>query len=323
MTARALLPRLLLLLAIAGAAAWLAFHRDQLDPVLLEASVRDLGPWAPLIHVMLFAVGTVLFVPGAIFGLAGGALFGPLWGTLLNLAGGTLGATASFLIARYVAADWVRSKVGGRLQRLVAGVEAEGWRFVAFVRLVPLFPFNLLNYALGLTQIPLTQYVLASLVCMAPGTLAYAWLGYVGREALAEDRSAINYALIALALLAAVALLPRLIRRLRGDRELKWIEVELLANWLNDGANVVLIDVRGPDEFTGPLGHLPHALNLPVGTLPDRLTEIKMFEEQPIVVVCRTDKRSAKAASILQEAGFQDVRVLRGGMERWNGRQAD
>jgi uncharacterized membrane protein YdjX (TVP38/TMEM64 family) len=230
MTARALLPRLLLLLAIAGAAAWLAFHRDQLDPVLLEASVRDLGPWAPLIHVMLFAVGTVLFVPGAIFGLAGGALFGPLWGTLLNLAGGTLGATASFLIARYVAADWVRSKVGGRLQRLVAGVEAEGWRFVAFVRLVPLFPFNLLNYALGLTQIPLTQYVLASLVCMAPGTLAYAWLGYAGREALADNQSAINYALIALALLAAVALLPRLIRRLRGDRELKWIEVELLAN---------------------------------------------------------------------------------------------
>jgi rhodanese-related sulfurtransferase len=202
-------------------------------------------------------------------------------------------------------------------------VEAEGWRFVAFVPLVPLFPFNLLNYALGLTQIPLTQYVLASLVCMAPGTLAYAWLGYAGREALADNRSAINYALIALALLAAVALLPRLIRRLRGDRELKWIEAELLANWLNDGANVVLIDVRGPDEFTGPLGHLPHALNLPVGTLPDRLTEIKMFEEQPIVVVCRTHKRSAKAASILQEAGFQGVRVLRGGMERWDGRQAD
>ena len=88
MTARALLPRLLLLLVIAGAAAWLAFHRDQLDPALLERTVRDLGPWAPLIHVLLFAVGTVFFVPGAIFGLAGGALFGPLWGTLLNLAGG-------------------------------------------------------------------------------------------------------------------------------------------------------------------------------------------------------------------------------------------
>src|SRR5581483_5068276 len=101
MTARAV-PRLLLALVVAGAAIWLAFNRAQLDPALIESAVRDLGLWAPLAHVLLFAIGTVLFVPGAIFGLAGGALFGPLWGTLLNLAGATLGATASFLIARYL-----------------------------------------------------------------------------------------------------------------------------------------------------------------------------------------------------------------------------
>ena len=167
-------------------------------------------------HVGLFALATVFFVPGAIFGLAGGALFGPLWGTVLNLAGAILGASASFLIARYLAADWVRRKAGGRLERLIAGVEAEGWRFVAFTRLVPLFPFNLLNYALGLTRIPLTHYVLASLVCMAPGTLAYTWLGHAGREALVGDDSAIRYGLVALALLAAVAFLPRLVRRIRA-----------------------------------------------------------------------------------------------------------
>ena len=74
-------------------------------------------------------------------------------------------------------------------------MEAEGWRFVAFVRLVPLFPFNLLNYALGLTRIPLVAYVLASLVCMAPGTLAYTWLGYAGREAIAGNDAAIRYGL--------------------------------------------------------------------------------------------------------------------------------
>ena len=146
---------------------------------------------------------------------------------------------------------------------------------------------------------------------------------YAGREkTLADNQSAINYGLTALALLAAVALLPRLIRRLRGDEEPQWIEIELLASWLEDGAKRHLRDVRGPDEFTGPLGHLPNALNLPVGTLPDRLMEIKMSEEQPIVLVCRTDIRSAKAAIILHEAGFQDVRVLRGGMERWNNRGA-
>ena len=84
-------------------------------------------------------------------------------------------------------------------------MEAEGWRSVAFVRLVPLFPFNLTNYALGLTRISLNHYILASLVCMVPGTLAYTWLGYAGREAAAGNAAAIRYGLIGLALLAAIA----------------------------------------------------------------------------------------------------------------------
>jgi len=317
MTAPAVLPRLALALAIAGAAVWLALNRDRLDPALIEGTIRNLGLWAPLAHVALFTIGTVLFVPGAIFGLAGGALFGPLWGTLLNLAGATLGATASFLIARYLAADWVRRRAGARIERLITGVEAEGWRFVAFVRLVPLFPFNLLNYALGLTRIPLTQYILASLVCMAPGTLAYTWLGYAGRQALAGNESAIRYGLIALALLAVVAFLPRLIRRLRSEEDLRWIGAEELTSRLKNGSGVTVIDVRGPDEFAGPLGHIPDALNLPVGALPRRLMEIKALKDRPIILVCRTDKRSASAAAILREAGFRDVRVLRGGMEQW------
>ena len=114
----------------------------------------------------------------------GGALFGPLWGTVYNLADATIGATLAFLLAGYVAAVQVAAKIGGRLKQLVGGVAAEGWRFVAFVRLVPLFPFNLLNYALGLTRIRLLDYVLATLVCMVPGTIAYAYLGDAGREAL-------------------------------------------------------------------------------------------------------------------------------------------
>jgi uncharacterized membrane protein YdjX (TVP38/TMEM64 family) len=165
----------------------------------------DLGPWGPAAHVVLFALGTVLFVPGALFGLAGGVLFGPVWGTILNIAGATLGATAAFLVARYVAADWVREKAGVRLERLIKGVDAEGWRFVALTRLVPLIPFNLLNYAFGLTRIPVVSYMLASLVCMVPGTLAYTWLGYAGREAMGGNDAAIRYGLMGLGLLAAVA----------------------------------------------------------------------------------------------------------------------
>jgi len=211
---------------------WLAFNRDRLDPAVIESAIHHLGFWAPLGHIVLFALGTILFVPGAIFGLVGGALFGPLWGAVLNLAGAILGATAAFLVARYVAADWVRRKAGGRLDRLVTGVEAEGWRFVAFVRLVPLFPFNLSNYALGLTRISLQHYVLASLACMVPGTVAYTWLGHAGREAAAGNTAAIRYGLIALALLAAIAFLPRLVRRLRGPEQPRWIQVDELASRL-------------------------------------------------------------------------------------------
>ena len=220
-------------------------------------------------------------------------------------------------LPRYLAAHWVRRQAGGRLERLITGVEAEGWRFVAFARLVPLFPFNLLNYALGLTRIPLSHYVLASFVCMAPGALAYTWLGYAGREALAGNQSTISYGLIALAVLAAVAFLPRLVRRSRGGGEPQWIEVEELAGRLRNGANVTVIDVRGRDEFRGPLGHITGALNLPVGELPNRLMEIKALKDRPIILVCRTDKRSANAAASLRDAGFRDVSVLRGGMEQW------
>ena len=314
----ALVPRLLLGLVLAGAALWLLVNRDRLDPALIEIMVRNLGAWAPLAYVALFALATLLFVPGVLFGLAGGALFGPVLGTLLNLAGATLGATAAFLVGRYLAGDGVRRRTGPRLERLIAGVEAEGWRFVALVRLVPLFPFNLTNYALGLTRIPLAHYVLASLVCMVPGTLAYTWLGYAGREAATGDEAAIRYGLMALALLAAVAFLPKLVRRLRGEPAPRWIEVNQLAGRLIEPESAIVIDVRGPDEFTGPLGHIPEALNLPVGELADRLSEINALKDKSVTLVCRTDKRSAKAASILRSAGFRDVRVLRGGMELWS-----
>lgn len=214
-----LLPRAALGLAIAAAIAVALAYRDRLDTAAFEAWLAGLGLLAPLAYLALYAVGTVVFVPGALFALAGGALFGPFWGALLNLTGATVGASLAFLLARYLAGDWVARRAGTRLRRLIEGVEAEGWRFVAFVRLVPLFPFNLTNYALGLTRIGFLPYAVTSFVAMAPGAIAYTWLGHAGREALAGDASAIRYGLLALGLLAAIAFLPRLVRRLRGGKE--------------------------------------------------------------------------------------------------------
>ena len=316
MSARRLLPRLALALVLVAAATAAWFNRDQINLAAFDAWLGSVGPWAPIAYVILYAVGTVAFVPGMIFALAGGALFGPFWGSIWNLAGATLGATFAFVVARYIAGDWVARKAGGLLKRAIDGIDAEGWRFVAFVRLVPLFPFNLSNYVLGLTRIPLHQYVLATLVCMAPGAVAYTWLGHAGRGALAGETNAIRYGLLALGLLAAIALLPRLIRRLR--RPLSWIEVADLKRYFDSGDAITVIDVRGPDEFIGPLGHIASARNIPVGELPGRLSELAGLEQKSIVLVCRTDKRSAAAGQTLREAGFTHVSVLRRGMEQWN-----
>jgi len=202
-------------LALAAGLAFGFANREALSADALSEWLADVGVWAPLAFIALYAVATVLFLPGSVLTLAAGALFGAIPGALYSLTGATLGATLAFLVARYLAADWVARKSGGRLKQLIEGVEAEGWRFVAFLRLVPLFPFNLVNYALGLTRIPLLAYATASFICMFPGALAYAWLGHAGREALAGEAGAIRNALLALALLAFVAFLPRLVRRFR------------------------------------------------------------------------------------------------------------
>jgi uncharacterized membrane protein YdjX (TVP38/TMEM64 family)/rhodanese-related sulfurtransferase len=316
MNVRRSFPRVAMTLLLAAMTGWVVFHREQVNLATLDAWLASLGAWAPVAYVMLYALATVAFVPGVVFSLAGGALFGPLWGTLWNLTGATSGAILAFLVARYIAGDWVARKAGGLLKRLMDGIDAKGWRFIAFIRLVPLFPFNLSNYALGLTRIPLQQYVITTLVCMIPGAVAYTWLGHAGRGALSGDAGAVRYGLFGLGLLAAIALLPRLIGRLRGS--FAWIGVNELKRRLDCGDAVAVIDVRGPDEFTGALGHIATARNIPVAELNERLRELAGLERAPIVLVCRTDKRSAAAAHTLHAAGFSQVSVLRRGMQQWN-----
>jgi uncharacterized membrane protein YdjX (TVP38/TMEM64 family)/rhodanese-related sulfurtransferase len=316
MSLRVFLPRAALALLLALLAAWAAAYRDQINLATLDAWLGSLGVWAPIGYVVLYALATVAFAPGVVFALAGGALFGPLWGTLWNLTGATFGATLAFLVARYIAGDWVARKAGGLLKRVIDGVEAEGWRFVALVRLVPLFPFNLSNYVLGLSRIPLHHYVMATFVCMAPGAVAYTWLGHAGRGALSGHADAVQYGLLALGLLTTIALLPRLIGRMR--KSFAWIEANELRRRLDAREALTVIDVRGPDEFAGPLGHIATAHNIPVAEFDGRLAELVGLERAPIVIVCRTDKRSATAAQVLRAAGFAQVSVLRGGMEKWN-----
>ena len=305
--------RILLLLGLAVGIVIAIIYRESFDVAALEAWINDAGVLAPIVFILIYALVTVLFLPGSVITLAGGALFGPALGTLYNLTGATLGAVLAFLISRYLASDWIADKAGGRVKQLINGVEGEGWRFVAFVRLVPLFPFNLLNYALGLTKIRLLHYLIATYVFMLPGTIAYTYLGYAGREAIGGGEGLIQKILIALALLAAVAFLPRIIGNVRRGPT---IDIPELKRRI-DSKETLVLDVRTAEDFIGEQGHIDSAVNIAVEELSDRMDELTEYIEHPIAIVCRTDKLSAKAALLLTEHGFQDVHVVRGGMTKW------
>ncbi len=308
-----------LLLLLAGIGLAVAY-RDQLNIAALTESVRQAGAAGPLIFIVFYTIATVFFLPGSVVTLAGGVLFGPVLGTLYNLTGATIGAVLSFVIARYLAAGWVETKSAGRLKQLKQGVEAEGWRFVAFVRLVPFFPFNLLNYTLGLTRIPLLSYTLASFIFMLPGAIAYTYLGYAGREALAGGEGLIHKILIAVALLAVVGFIPGFIARLRRGPVLT---VEELKQRLDRDKELLILDVRDAEEFTGELQHIQGARNIPLKDLSHRIDEVNAWQERPVLLICRTDVRSAKAAQLLGKYGFSDIHVVKGGMTAWNSKGYD
>jgi len=142
------------------------------------AWVDSLGFWGPLVFMLGYAAATVAFIPGSVLTLASGAVFGLLEGTVYVFLGATLGATAAFLVSRYVARSRIEARLEGRprFRAIDRAVEREGLKIVTLLRLAPVFPFNLLNYALGLTKVRLAHYLLACLG-MIPGTFLYVYYG--------------------------------------------------------------------------------------------------------------------------------------------------
>ena len=151
----------------------------------LTAQVEQLGVWGPVVFVGVYAAACVAFVPASILTFAAGALFGVVKGTLLVLTGATLGAFLAFLVARYFARDWIAARVARdpRFAAIDRAVADDGRRIVFLLRLSPIIPFNVLNYALGLTQVRAVDYLVASLG-MIPGTLLYVYTGSVAGTVL-------------------------------------------------------------------------------------------------------------------------------------------
>jgi uncharacterized membrane protein YdjX (TVP38/TMEM64 family)/Fe-S oxidoreductase len=172
----ALLSRLILLLFIVAAIFTIRFTgaTRYLDQETLRSLIRGYGTLAPVIYMLIYAIAPSLFLPGLPLTIAGGILFGPFRGVVFSITGATIGACIAFLVSRYIARDWVEKKLRSpKWKGLDEGVENHGWKIVAFTRLVPLFPFNLLNYAFGLTKIKFLHYAVASFICMLPACVAY------------------------------------------------------------------------------------------------------------------------------------------------------
>jgi uncharacterized membrane protein YdjX (TVP38/TMEM64 family)/Fe-S oxidoreductase len=199
-------------LKISGAGAYL-------QPERMQEWMAGYGYWAPLIYILLYSATPALFMPGLPLTILGGMLFGPVWGVVYTIIGATSGACVAFLIARYLGRDWVSRKMtGARWQKLDADVAHHGWKIVALTRLIPLFPFNLLNYAFGITRIPFSHYALTSFICMLPATIAYVSLSSsVGQ--LLKGELTVEFG-VGLALVVLLSLLPVVWRRYARRRKL-------------------------------------------------------------------------------------------------------
>ena len=214
----------LLIVAILAAvvAAFFIFDVRTLLREGLDAIAR-LGPWGPVLFVAIYIVATVFFLPGSVLTLGAGAVFGVALGSVYVSIASTLGATAAFLVGRYLARDWVAKKIEGNaaFAAIDRAVAAEGWKIVGLTRLSPAFPFSLLNYAFGVTRVSLRDYVLASWIGMMPGTVMYVYVGSLARAAGDRTRTPGEWALYGLGLLATIAVtvfVTRLARRALAQR---------------------------------------------------------------------------------------------------------
>ena len=196
-------------------------NRENFNSENIKNYLDSFGNLAPLVFIFIYIISTVFFLPGLILTILAGVLFGPFFGTIYSIIGATIGATLAFLIAKTIAIEKVEKMIEGKkLDYLKKSVEDEGWKFVAYTRLVPLFPFNLLNYAFGLTKIKLIDYVWSSFIFMLPGTFAYVYLGFTGSEILNNESNLIKNILILISIFITIFYMTTFLKKLKRFNKL-------------------------------------------------------------------------------------------------------
>jgi uncharacterized membrane protein YdjX (TVP38/TMEM64 family) len=212
-----------LLLGLAVVAAMVAARALGLGDRLgeLRVWIEGLGFWGPVVFAAIYAIATVAAIPGSVITVAAGAMFGSVTGIVVVSLGSTLGATGAFVLGRWFARDSVTRWLEGneKFNRLDRLTRDHGAIIVAITRLVPLFPFNLLNYGFGLTRVPLGTYVFWSWLCMLPGTVLYVVGADAVARGLAEGRVPWTLVGVLVATVVALTLIVARARRVLAERE--------------------------------------------------------------------------------------------------------
>lgn len=187
------------------------------DVEAMQEFFKSYGFLGYLIFILVFIGSCVFMLPGSMLTIIAGIAFGPLFGGVVSLIGATLGATAAFLVSKYVARGMIEDKIGKNemFKKIDDGVEKNGTSFLILTRLVPVFPFSFQNYAYGLTKINLGTYFIVSFICMAPGAFIYA---YMAGEIVTNGFSVSLLVKFAVAgiLLFLVSLVPKYIAKKKG-----------------------------------------------------------------------------------------------------------
>jgi uncharacterized membrane protein YdjX (TVP38/TMEM64 family) len=188
------------------------------NPPAMLAWLQGLGPWTVPVFVGVHILSATLGVPASLLVLVGGVRFGLWWGSLWSLLGTTLGAVCAFCVARYLLQDWFRRRFHRHkiLRQLDQLMDTHSMNCVLAVRFAPLSPFNLVNFLFGLTSVPVTAYALGTVIGIAPGTVAYTWIGLAGAEAIAGR--GLWQLTCALGFLAVLSLVPLYLQRRSPSR---------------------------------------------------------------------------------------------------------
>ena len=203
----------------------LAFRYFDLKAYLDEENLRNwiagFGLLAPLVFILVYSIAPALMIPGLLITVVGGVLFGPVWGVVYVITGATIGAGVAFQVARLLGREFIEARVlkakSDKWEKLDQQVEENGWKIVAFTRLIPLFPFNFLNYAFGLTRVRFITYLWASFVFMLPGAVAYVIFSSSFLNLL-KGRVSKEF-VIGILLVVIVSLIPIVYKRLKAKRD--------------------------------------------------------------------------------------------------------